>query len=142
MNSDNAAPNLKKVSTSDLQEAYRALRQIINVWDGYKKTARQPLDIQLVNTSYADVIEKELERRGARSNVSQLHPKQRDILKYLETYQGEHGISPSVDTIAKGLKISSTSVVHYHLSKLRDQGYISSIARTGHSIKVLKPSEA
>ena len=48
----------------------------------------------------------------------------RRILEFLIQYYNEHGRSPTVREIQDALKITSTSVVKYHLQHLKDAGRI------------------
>lgn len=46
------------------------------------------------------------------------------ILTFLKQYVAEHRISPSIEEIAVGVGISSTSVVNFNLIKLEDFGLL------------------
>ena len=49
-----------------------------------------------------------------------------DILAYIIEFKRQHnGIAPSSREIMAALDISSTSVIHYHLGKLADDGRIT-----------------
>jgi len=68
------------------------------------------------------------------------------ILSYIMRFVDGHGYTPTVRDIVKGLGISSTSVVQYHLNVLESEGYIRrdrqvfrSIQLTGRKRMVMVP---
>lgn len=61
------------------------------------------------------------------------------ILTFLQSYIGQHRISPSIDEIAVGVGISSTSVVNSNLNKLQDAGLIKRSQGIARSIVLQKP---
>jgi len=72
------------------------------------------------------------------SNLN-LSPKQNNIFNYIVEYFEENGISPTIEDVKKGCKISSKSVVSYNLNILENKGLIDrkkgiarSITRAGH----------
>ena len=53
-----------------------------------------------------------------------LSEKQQNILSFIEDFLDKNGYPPSVRDIARGCRISSTSVVEYHLRILQNEGFI------------------
>jgi len=51
--------------------------------------------------------------------------RQKQTLDFITDYQGRKGYAPSLHEIRKKLKLSSVSTAHFHVSKLRDLGYLS-----------------
>ena len=51
--------------------------------------------------------------------------RQKQALDFITDYQGRKGYAPSLDQIRKKLKLSSVSTAHFHVSKLRDLGFLS-----------------
>ncbi|MDP3726638.1 MAG: transcriptional repressor LexA [bacterium] len=51
--------------------------------------------------------------------------RQKQTLDFITNYQVRKGYAPSLDEIRKKLKLSSVSTAHFHVSKLRDLGYLS-----------------
>ena len=51
--------------------------------------------------------------------------RQKQTLDFITDYQERKGYAPSLDEIRKKLKLSSVSKAHFHVSKLRDLGYLS-----------------
>jgi len=51
--------------------------------------------------------------------------RQKQVLDFITDYQGRKGYAPTLHEIRKKLKLSSVSTVHFHVSKLRDLGYLS-----------------
>ncbi|MCS7001926.1 MAG: transcriptional repressor LexA, partial [Dehalococcoidia bacterium] len=60
--------------------------------------------------------------------------RQRLILEFIEQFQEEHGYPPSVRDICTGCKISSTSVVDYHLKQLQREGYLRRVGDVSRGI--------
>lgn len=67
--------------------------------------------------------------------------KQREILQFLIDFQEEHGYSPSVREVCDAVRLSSTSSVHSHLSKLEERGYIKRDPSKPRSIEILQRPE-
>lgn len=63
--------------------------------------------------------------------------KQKQVLDFITNYQGQKGYSPSLDDIRKKFKHASVSTAHFHVSKLRDLGYLSKEENKPRSIKTL-----
>lgn len=56
--------------------------------------------------------------------MSDLTPRQRQILEFIDEKVRDVGYPPSVREIAKGVGLSSTATVHTHLGALQDKGYL------------------
>ncbi len=67
-----------------------------------------------------------------------LNDKQINILKFIEDYYIEYGISPSIREIQKGCDITSTSVVDYNLKSLQKNGYLNKRSDISRAIKLNK----
>lgn len=61
--------------------------------------------------------------KGAKK-PSSLSQKQQSILSFIQDFLDRNGYPPTVRDIARGCRISSTSVVEYHLNILQKEGYI------------------
>jgi repressor LexA len=57
--------------------------------------------------------------------MTDLTPRQRQVLEFIDTEQRERGYPPSVREIGEAVGLSSTSTVHAHLAALQDKGYIT-----------------
>ena len=57
--------------------------------------------------------------------MEELTDKQKQVLKYIEHYQLDHGKSPTIREIREYLKVSSDNSVLKHLVALEKKGYIS-----------------
>jgi len=51
--------------------------------------------------------------------------KQKQVLDFIADYHVRKGYAPSLDEIRKKLKIASVSTAHFHVSRLKDLGYLS-----------------
>lgn len=54
-----------------------------------------------------------------------LTKRQAELLRYLETYNGEHGYMPTFEDICAAFHFTSLATVHEHLSNLERKGYIT-----------------
>jgi repressor LexA len=73
--------------------------------------------------------------------VMPLTKRQRQILDYLASYEGEHGYAPSFEEIAEQFGYNSLATVHEHLSNLERKGYIKRAYNESRAIEIL-PSDA
>lgn len=65
-----------------------------------------------------------------------LTPKRRTILNFIARYIDEQGFAPSIADILRGCRISSPSIVQYHLDVLEKEGYIRRRPETYRSISL------
>jgi len=63
--------------------------------------------------------------------------RQKQTLDFITYYQGQKGYAPTLHEIRKKLKLSSVSTAHFHVSKLRDLGYLSKEENKPRSIEAL-----
>ena len=70
------------------------------------------------------------------SNLN-LSPKQNNIFNYIVEYFEENGISPTIEDVKKGCKISSKSVVSYNLNILEKKGLID--RKKGIARSIIRP---
>src|SRR3989344_1525891 len=63
--------------------------------------------------------------------------RQKQTLDFITDYRGRKGYAPSLDEIRKKFKLASVSTAHFHVSKLRDLGYLSKEENKPRSIKTL-----
>ena len=61
----------------------------------------------------------------ANKDFNKLSERQRNILRFIESYVEENGFPPTIRQIGEATDINSTSVVNYNLNKLKDAGYLS-----------------
>ncbi len=69
--------------------------------------------------------------------MTDLSPKQAQILEFLSTFLEEKDYPPSIRDIQIGCGISSTSVVDYNLRKLEEKGHIRRDREVSRGIEVL-----
>ncbi len=62
--------------------------------------------------------------------------RQKQVLDFITDYRNKKGYAPSLDEIRKKLMLSSVSTAHFHVSKLRDLGYLSKEENKPRSIDV------
>lgn len=63
--------------------------------------------------------------------------RQAETFVFVKTYIDSHGYPPTYVEIAKGIGVSSLSVVHKHLHCLKAEGIITLVANTQQSIKIV-----
>ena len=67
-----------------------------------------------------------------------LSERQRNILRYMESYIESHGFPPTIREIGLNTGINSTSVVNYNLNKLVEAGHLSREARASRGLRLVK----
>lgn len=63
--------------------------------------------------------------------------RQKEVLDFVTKYQKSKGYASSLDEIRKKFKFASVSTAHFHVSKLRDLGYLSKEENKPRSIDVV-----
>lgn len=67
-----------------------------------------------------------------------LTKRQKQVLDFVQAYYKKRGLSPSLEEIAKHLKLSSVSTAHHHIKTLRDKGYLYKEENKARSINVFE----
>jgi repressor LexA len=70
--------------------------------------------------------------------MSNLTPKQKEVLDYIVSFINDRGYPPSFREIASGLNLASPSTVHVHIQALRERGFIRN---NGSSSRDLEPTD-
>ncbi|HXV43289.1 MAG TPA: transcriptional repressor LexA [Anaerolineae bacterium] len=63
--------------------------------------------------------------------------KQKEMLAFIENFVGENGYPPTHEEIRTGLKISTKSLVNYHLEALEDAAMLSRSPNTPRGIRLM-----
>ncbi|MEX0621826.1 MAG: transcriptional repressor LexA [Candidatus Woykebacteria bacterium] len=74
-------------------------------------------------------------------SIDQLTPKQREVLKYIESYYSEKGFAPTLKDVRDKISINSVSTAHKHISELRRKGFLKKLDKPVRSIGVFGKSE-
>ncbi len=69
---------------------------------------------------------------------NKLSERQRNILRFMESYIENHGFPPTIREIGLATGINSTSVVNYNLNKLVDAGYLAREAQAARGLRLTK----
>ena len=56
--------------------------------------------------------------------MSNLTKKQKEIFDYINSYIDKNTVSPTMEEIKKGLKLSAVSTVHEHIQSLKEKGFL------------------
>ena len=67
---------------------------------------------------------------------NKLSERQRNILRFMETYMDNFGFPPTIRDIGEATGINSTSVVNYNLNKLVAAGYLARVAGKSRGIRL------
>ena len=67
--------------------------------------------------------------------------RRKQVLDFIITQQKRNGYAPSLEEIRKKFKMSSVSTAHFHVSKLRDLGYLSKEENKPRAIDAIKREE-
>jgi repressor LexA len=65
-----------------------------------------------------------------------LTKRQRQVLDFVEKFIREHGYSPSLEEIGRGLSLSSLATVHKHLTNLQAKGWMRRSPNRSRSIEL------
>jgi len=68
--------------------------------------------------------------------------RQREVFDFIKIFIDEHGYSPSLDEVAKGLSLSSLATVHKHLTNLAEKGMIRRHWNRGRGIEIARDLDA
>lgn len=62
--------------------------------------------------------------------------KQREVLDFIISYSKKKGYAPSLNEVCKNFKLSSVSTAHFHISKLKKEGYLEKLKNKARAISV------
>ena len=65
-----------------------------------------------------------------------LTKRQKEVLDFVESYSQKKGYAPSFEEIRKRLKLASVSTIHFHISKLKEGGYLGKTENKTPALKV------
>ena len=65
-----------------------------------------------------------------------LTKRQKEVLDFVENYTTKKGYAPSFEEIRKRLKLASVSTIHFHISKLKEGGYLGKTENKARAIRV------
>ena len=68
-----------------------------------------------------------------------LTQRQLQLLKFIQNYAREHGVSPSFEEMRAALKLRSKSGIHRLISGLEERGYIRRLAYRARALEVVRP---
>ncbi len=70
-----------------------------------------------------------------------LTKRRKQVLNFITNYQKNKGYAPSLEEICKKFKLASVSTAHFHVSKLRDAGYLEKKENKPRAIDATKREE-
>ncbi len=70
-----------------------------------------------------------------------LTKRQKEVLDFVAKHQKSKGYAPSLEEICKRFKLASVSTAHFHISKLRDAGYLTKEENKPRAIDAMKREE-
>lgn len=70
-----------------------------------------------------------------------LTKRQKQVLDFIKSFTDKKGYAPSLEEITKHLRLSSVSTAHFHVSKLRDLGYLEKEENKPRAIDAIKRDE-
>lgn len=70
--------------------------------------------------------------------MKELTDKQIEILNIIRDFINEYGYSPTVREIGNLANLSSSATVHFHLSNLKKNGYITFIKGKMRTIRIIE----
>lgn len=87
---------------------------------------------ELIRTDPA--LAAEIVRQMSPQPVGGLTPRQRDVLDFIRSHQGEHGVTPTYDEIAAGIGLSSKSGIARMIDGLEERGFVTRLPGRWRSI--------
>lgn len=72
-------------------------------------------------------------------DFERLSERQRNILRFMESYIDENGFPPTIRDIGAATGIDSTSVVNYNLNKLVNAGFLERVAAKSRGMRLVRP---
>lgn len=81
------------------------------------------------------------EKQTAEASVIRPTKKQRELLKFIEAFIGEHGYSPSYREIMNGLQYNSVATVALHVNSLIKRGHLRKRDHSARSLEVVHHSD-
>src|SRR3989344_8016018 len=73
---------------------------------------------------------------GKQVKYIMLTKRQKEVLDYVESYSQKKSYSPSFEEIRKRLKLASDSTIHFHISKLKEGGYLGKTENKARAVSV------
>lgn len=70
-----------------------------------------------------------------------LTKRQKQVLDFIKSFTNKNGYAPSLEEITKHLRLSSVSTSHFHVSRLRDLGYLEKEENKPRAIDATKREE-
>jgi len=70
-----------------------------------------------------------------------LTKRQKEVLDFIKKYRAKNKYSPSLEEIRRRFRLASVSTAHFHISKLRDAGYLVKEENKPRAIDVIKREE-
>jgi DNA (cytosine-5)-methyltransferase 1 len=71
-----------------------------------------------------------------------LTKRQKEVLDFVKSYFKKNGYSPSLQEIQKKFKLASVYTAHFHISRLKDGGYLGKVENKARSISVISKEVA
>ncbi len=65
-----------------------------------------------------------------------LTKRQKEVLDFIKKYSLKKGYAPSLEEIQKRLKLASVSTAHFHVSKLKESGYLDKVENKARAISI------
>lgn len=65
-----------------------------------------------------------------------LTKRQKEVLDFIKQYSLKKGYAPSLEEIQKKFKLASVSTAHFHVSKLKESGYLDKIENKARAISI------
>ena len=65
-----------------------------------------------------------------------LTKRQKEVLDFIKNYSKKRGYAPALEEIQKKFKLASVSTAHFHVNKLKDNGYLEKIENKARAITI------
>ena len=65
-----------------------------------------------------------------------LTKRQKEVLDFIKEFSKKKGYAPSLEEIQKHFKLASVSTAHFHVTKLKNGGYLDKVKNKARAITV------
>lgn len=70
-------------------------------------------------------------------NIKALTKRQREVVDFISRFYQERGYAPSLEEIARAIKVSAVSTIHKHISLIQKKGYLQRVSSQSRGVTPL-----
>ena len=128
---------IESLQDKELRNLHQVLNSVNNAVSKFSEIIG--LKTTSIGKEIEQVVYSEMSRRDMPHGSESLSDKQKVIMRYIQNYIYNHGVSPTIAEIRDDAMISSSSVVHWNIKKLERMGYVTRTPKQARSLNILIP---